>query len=119
MLLDEQLASGFDEMDRDAECYPFVYDFVTAGTRSSVLKEFDFNSWMASCTSLLERLPISTLVKYRLSASNGSGSMVSRRTLRRSRTLSIHDEDDVGDEQQSQPGECSVLGTILATDFPT
>jgi hypothetical protein len=100
--LNEQLAAGFDEMDRDGECHPLVYDVIMAGTASSV-KEFDSFAWMEACKSLLERLPVSTLVKYRLSASNGSGSMVSGRTLRRSRTSSIHD-DEAGEQN---PGQCS------------
>lgn len=114
LYLNEQLAAGFNELDPDTECHPLVYDVVKAGTTSSV-KEFDSIAWLDGCKSLLERLPVSTLLKYKQSAtSDTSGSMVSRRVLRRSRTSSIHEDDEFS---EAKPGECSERCLMLTANL--
>ena len=111
--LNEQLAAGFDTLDRDSECHPLVHDVIMAGATSSV-QEFDSLAWMEACKTLLERLPVSTLVKYQLSASNVTGgSGVFRRMVRRSRTLSIHDDE----REEQAPGECSERCLMLTANM--
>jgi alpha-tubulin suppressor-like RCC1 family protein len=109
--LNEQLAVGrsLDSEDRDTECHPLLYDVITAGA-TSWMKETDSSAWMEACASLLESLPVSTLVKYRPL----SDSMISsRRTLRRrSRAVSFHDER--GDADAS---ECSERCLMLTANM--
>ena len=115
VFLNEQLAAGFDEMERDTECHPLIYDVIMAGTTSSV-REFDSDEWMEACKSLRERLPVSTLVKYRQSSSNGTGdSVIARRALSRRRTLSFNGDDDNGGE--TDPGECSERCLMLTANM--